>query len=370
MGLPVGTGPPVSRTHAVTRAARALGAESVWLVDHLTGFFPKAIWEPRFTWMAREGSTPDAFFDWQVLSGQLARRTGSMRLGIGVTEAVRRHPVVLAQAALTLAHLTPRPPILGIGAGEAENLLPYGLSFRRPVSRLAEALEVIRMCFEADGPLDFEGEFFQLDRAIFDLRPPESGAPEIWLAAHGPRMLELAGRYGDGWFPAVPMDVDDYARSLRAIKEAASRAGRDPDAVTPSMQVFYLVARDGADLQRQLRHPAVRYLALLSPDSAWKARGLNHPLGEGFGGMVDMVPGELDRRQLEDAIESVPPDLLGDQVIAGTAAEVVERIRLLGAVGLRHVVLSPISPLVSRRAFVHTVRTLPGIVRRLRSGEG
>lgn len=340
----------------------------MWLVDHLTGFFPKSMWTDEFSWIAR-GRTPDAFYEWQVMAGHLASRLGSTRIGVGVTEAVRRHPVVLAQAAITLGHLTRRPPIIGIGAGEAENIIPYGLSFDRPVSRVEEALEVMRRCFRSEGPIHHDSDLFPLDGAIFDLRsagPP----PELWVAAHGPRMLAITGRLGDGWYPAVPMSPEDYAASLGRIRSAAIDSGRDPEAITPSMQLFYLVARDDADLARQLEHPAVRYLALLAPDTAWQAMGRTHPLGGGFRGMIDIIPGELNRSQVESAIGSVPADVLGTQLVAGTADEVVGRIRALGHAGLRHVVLSPVSPLVSRRALLHTVRTLPGIVRRLRTGEG
>jgi phthiodiolone/phenolphthiodiolone dimycocerosates ketoreductase len=257
VGLSVGTSPPVGRTNAMVRAARTLGAESVWLVDHFSGFFPRSVWSPEFTWMAGNRGSTDAFFDWQVMAGGLAGRVGRMRIGIGVTEAVRRHPVVLAQAALTLGHLTKRAPILGIGSGEAENIVPYGLSFRRPVSRLEEALQVIRLCFAATGPIEFDGEFFSLDGALFDLRPAEAGPPSIWVAAHGPRMLDLTGRYGDGWYPAVPMSPDAYSLALERVKAAAFDVGRDPGRIVGSMQAFYLVGRNDADIARQLAHPAV-----------------------------------------------------------------------------------------------------------------
>lgn len=354
----------------MVRAARVLGAESVWLVDHFSGFFPRSVWTPEFTWLARKRGSTDAFFDWQVMAGGLAGRVGRTRIGVGVTEAIRRHPVVLAQAALTLGHLTERPPILGIGSGEAENIVPFGLSFQRPVSRLEEALQVIRLCFTATGPIEFDGEFFSLDGALFDLRPPGADPPpSIWVAAHGPRTLEITGRYGDGWYPAVPMTPEAYSVALNSVKAAALDVGRDPGRIVGSMQAFYLVGRSDADIARQLAHPAVRFLALLAPDSAWRAVGRTHPLGSGFGGMVDLVPGRLARAEVESAIAAVPTDLLGRQLIVGTADEVLAGIRALAHAGLQHVVLSPVSPLVSRGALAHTVRTLPGIVRRLRTGE-
>ncbi len=106
-----------------------------------------------------------------MLLGYLASRASRLRIGVGVTEPIRRHPILIAQAMLTLAYMTKRPPILGIGAGERENIDPYGLDFTKPVSRLEEALQIIRLCFSAQGPIDFHGEHYQLHRASMDLRP-------------------------------------------------------------------------------------------------------------------------------------------------------------------------------------------------------
>ncbi len=352
----------------MVQVARALGLTSVWVVDHLTGFFPRDMWDSRFTWLSRRGGSPDAFFEWQTLAGHLASRAGRLQLGVGVTEAIRRHPVVLAQAALTLSHLTLRPPILGIGSGEAENVTPYGLSFDRPVSRLEEALQVLRMCFAGSRAMSFDGDFFTLDGASLDLPPGVGGMPQIWLGAHGPRMLRLTGRYADGWLPAIPMSAEDYAGSLGVIHASAVEHGREPSSIVPAMTVPYLVGRNAADVDLQLHHPAVRFLALLAPDRMWQQAGFRHPLGEGFGGMAEFVPDRYDRSDLEDAIDAVPGELLRQRLVAGTPDEVVGRLWELGEAGLQHVILSPVSPIVSRRALLFAARTLPSIVRRLKSG--
>ena len=293
---------------------------------------------------------------------------GRARLAVGVAEPVRRHPVLLAQAALTLSHLTERPPILGIGSGEAENIEPYGLSFRRPVARLEEALQILRMIFDGEGPYGFEGSFYRLDDAPMDLRPGPGGPPEIWVAAHGPRMLGLTGRYGDGWYPTLPMAPERYAVSLERIRRAAEEAGRNPLAITPSFQAFCVVARSDDTAREWLDHPAVRFMALLAPDDVWQEEGLEHPLGAGFGGMIDFVPSRHSREEILDAIARVPVELMEQQVLWGSPDRIVGSLRDLAEAGLRHVVLSPISPLVSRRAAVQTFTALPAIVRRLRSG--
>ena len=67
-----------------------------------------------------------------------------------------------------------------------------------------------------------------LDRAVLGLMPFGEQPPEIWTAAHGPRMLRLTGRKADGWLP-TKLSPAEYGRSLGTIRETAEQAGRDPD---------------------------------------------------------------------------------------------------------------------------------------------
>ncbi len=212
-------------------AAQDQQLDSVFIWDHLQDFFPSAIWDEEFAWFAAGSASPHEWFEFQTLLGYLAAKFPGVRLGVGVTEPIRRHPVILAQAALTLAHLSQRPPILGIGAGERLGTEPYGLDFSRTVGRLEEALQIIRRCFDDRGPFDFEGEHFRLRGAVVDLPAPDGRNPEIWVAAHGPRMLRLTGQYGDGWYPVFVASPDDYAARLEVIRAAATggraRPGRN-----------------------------------------------------------------------------------------------------------------------------------------------
>ncbi|HDK45398.1 MAG TPA: LLM class flavin-dependent oxidoreductase, partial [Actinobacteria bacterium] len=95
VGLGLGTSPPVWRPRTLLRLARVMHLHSAWTVDHFLGFFPQQIWNRDLTWTARPGSSPHEYFDYQVLLGHLASRAGNVRLGVGVTEALRRHPVLI-----------------------------------------------------------------------------------------------------------------------------------------------------------------------------------------------------------------------------------------------------------------------------------
>ena len=189
IGLNLLTMPPLFGDRILTSVARLSRLDVLWVSDHLQGQIPSAMLEQTFPWAASQIESPHAFFDYQVFMGALAAHAGRLRLGVGVTDPIRHHPVLLAQAMLTLAHLCKRPPILGIGAGERENIEPYGLDFSEPVGRLEEALQIIRLCFSHQGPLDFGGKHYRLDHAILDLRAPKGKTPQIWIGGQGPRML-------------------------------------------------------------------------------------------------------------------------------------------------------------------------------------
>jgi phthiodiolone/phenolphthiodiolone dimycocerosates ketoreductase len=227
IGLGVGTQPPVRRIALTARAARAARFDAVWTVDHFQGWFPQEMWNRDMSWMASPESTPHAYFDYQALIGYLAGRVGSMQIGVGVTEVVRRHPVLLAQTAMTWSHLTRSAPILGIGAGERENTVPYGLSFDRPVAQLADALPIVRRCFESRGPFDYNGEFYNLDKAMMDLEPaPGQDAADLDRRTWSPN----AGSGRPLRRRLVPDGADDpdrYAESLTRIRNSAKSTGRD-----------------------------------------------------------------------------------------------------------------------------------------------
>jgi phthiodiolone/phenolphthiodiolone dimycocerosates ketoreductase len=367
IGLTVGTQPPMRRVGALLRAARLLRFDVAWTVDHFLGFFPRAIWDEEFSWLAAGGSSPHAYFDYQVLLGHLARKAGGrMQLAVGVTEPIRRHPVLIAQAFLTLAHLTKRPPILGLGAGEAENIVPYGLDFSTPVSRLEEAVQVIRMCFDADGPFDFSGKHFTLRNALMDLRAPAGRTPQLWIAAHRPRMLAITGRYADGWYPTFPFSAAEYESLLGVIRAEAVAAGRSRDAVVGGWQAFAVIGRTEAAARRLLESKAVRFTALLAPAYTWKQMGAEHPLGDDFRGMIDFVPQSYDRAQLDAAIAAVPTDLLAEATLWGTPDSLLADLRDFADAGLRHLVLQPVSGLVSRSDALYSLRSMVSVLRRLR----
>jgi phthiodiolone/phenolphthiodiolone dimycocerosates ketoreductase len=367
IGLNLFTAPPLGWNRVDASVARLSRLDALWVIDHWQGVIPTAIYSQTFPWAATLCESPHALFDYQVFLGALAGHAGRLRLGVGVTDPIRRHPVLLAQAMLTLAHLCKRAPILGIGAGERENIGPYGLDFSEPVGRLEEALQIIRRCFSHQGPLDFGGKHYRLEHAIMDLRAPKGKTPEIWIGGQGPRMLRLTGQYGDGWYPTAVASPEEYAAKLTIILDAAQKAGRDPQAITPALFQFLVVAPSEREVQEMLDTKLGRLFALYAGSSEWRKVGAQHPFGEHFRGYVDWVPERYDRKTLQEGLASVPPELIGSGLLWGTPQQVASKLRAFGEVGVRHVGLFPISMILSRRAAIYGLWAVGKIARLVRN---
>lgn len=366
VGVDLLTTPPLGLNRALIYAARLSRLDTVWAIDHWQGAIPTAIWDQQFSWFATQYKNPHELFDYQVLLGYLAKSAGRLRIGVGVTDPIRRHPVLIAQAMMTLAHMTRRRPILGIGAGERENIEPYGLDFTATVSRLEEALQVIRLCFSHQGLIDFRGKYYQLDRAVMDLRAPKGKTPEIWIGGQGPRMLRLTGQYGDGWYPTAIASQEEYAAKLEIIRNAAQEAGRDPQAITPALLQNFVVAPTEQEARKMLDTRVGRLYALHVASDAWRKVGAQHPFGEDFRGYIDWVPEQYERKTLEEALAAVPPEVLGYGLLWGTPEQVAGKLRGYREVGVRHVVLVPISAILSRRASIYGLWAIRKIARWLR----
>lgn len=335
---------PASTWVVMTRIMRAIGVDFVLVWDHLQNFIPQAAWDERVAWGVRRGSSPHEYFEADTLLGYLASVAGGVQLGTGVADVVRRHPVVMAQSMLTLSHLTRRPPILGVGAGERMGTEPYGLDPAPRADRLEEAIRLIRACFAARGPFDFEGRYFRADGAIVDLAPPPGRTPWIWVGAHGPRMLAVTGRQGDGWLPRGIYDPDAYATSLAAVRAAAVAAGRDPASITPALHVDLILAPTTPEARELLGGRQMRLLAATAPASMWREAGRTHPLGDDFGGYREMLAERLDPAAFEEAVATAPREVAERMVVWGTRRSVLRRLRRLVDAGVRAFSLLPLVP--------------------------
>ena len=226
--------------------AEALGFDSVWLSDHL------------FLDIGRYGAAAGdhGCFDPIVALAAIARRTRSVRLGTLTLCMPLRPATVLAKALATLDVVSGGRLIVGLGAGwyQAE-LDAAGVDMERPgarLARLAESVQVVRGMF-GGGPFSFDGRYERAHEARCLPRPVQQPTPPIWVGGKGERLVELAGRYADGWNTAWAWTFDDWAEKAALLDKACEQAGRDPASVTRSVGLYALAGEDEADLARRFR---------------------------------------------------------------------------------------------------------------------
>jgi phthiodiolone/phenolphthiodiolone dimycocerosates ketoreductase len=336
IGVPGQIMPPAERAVTMALRAEADGYDAVWWPCHLMGWHPDSLWTEDLTPLAKAQPNPHTYFDPLLMMGVAGSQTERIRVGSVVTDLMRRHPAMVANQMLTLDHLTRGRAILGLGSGEAMNMGPYGIDFSQPVSHLAEGIDVIRLLWGAEGPVDYQGKHHHLDQAVLGLRPFGLEPPQIWLAAHGPRMLALTGAKADGWLP-TKISVEDYAGGLEVIRATAGDVGRQLDHFTPGMLGYLLLAPDEETLSAMCAEPLVRALCVMLPPAVYRALGYEPPLGTG-GGFHSYIPSTLGREDALAVVDRIPPEVVRHYAFCGTPEQVADQVLAYQRVGLRHLI--------------------------------
>ena len=301
--------PPCIAPRMADFAARAMSQyafDKVWVPDHLT-------YENVF-----------------VILAAIIARTGA-HVGTSVVQPFSRTPVDLASSFASLAHLTGERGItVGIGAGSPSSNM---IRKHNRVGMTREMVLFLREMF-AGRRTTFAGfpvltDFFRLDsEAEAFLRLPPSKPPEIYLAAAGPKMLELAWDIGDGLivsnlsFPTALVRVG--ALDLAMAKLAAARRARDDGRhCTKVLHLHRSVSRDGAAAKRCAKRMGA---SALIQGHLLKQRMLKLPVPEDTARAI--LAAHAQRKSVDEMTELVSDELLGEvgTVIAGTPADCIAGI--------------------------------------------
>lgn len=166
--------------------------------------------------------------------GIVGREVPRIGLATGVVPTYGRHPVTMAQQALTVQAASGGRFSLGIGLSHQlviEGM--FGMSFDKPLRHMREYLAVL-MPLLNDGKADFDGETFSTHAAIdvADRMPPS-----VLVAALGPNMLELAGSVTDGTVTWMTGPATLSSHVVPTITAAAKRAGRPAPRVDVALPI-------------------------------------------------------------------------------------------------------------------------------------
>jgi len=342
IGIPAPITPPADKNLNIAKKLDEYGYDSMWYPDHFMGWIPNSIWTPDLIPLANLQPTPHTYLETFSLIGAHSALTEHIEMGTAVTETIRRHPVLMAQIMLTLDHISKGRVIFGMGAGEAENVIPYGLSYDKPVSRLEENLRIIKLFLENPyQKIDYEGTFWHLKDAVLGIEPYLKGrSPPIWLGAHGSRMLELTGELADGWLP-ISLPLSEYKTKLKVIFDSAKKNGRDPAQITPAIFFYSVLTNDHNESHDIMTTPLGRAWVLTAFDSMYTDEGCPHPLckileKESVNPLTDYIPIKLQRAETLEAIDSIPLNVIEKFYLHGTEEDAIKALEDYYRAGCRH----------------------------------
>ncbi len=163
-----------------------------------------------------------------------AARTTHLKLGTAIVPVSSRHPVLMAQQALSFSHLAPGRLRLGIGTGSpalAKSI--YGRDMKAPLAYLREYVQVLRPLLQ-QGEVHHQGHYFTTDVSL-----QASSQVPLLISALGPIAFRLAGEIADGALPFLCPIPYLLKTALPALRSGAAAAGRPRPSVVAHVPVAF-----------------------------------------------------------------------------------------------------------------------------------
>lgn len=319
------------RTLQVAQAADAAGIDAIWVSEDPEGW--------------------DAF----TVLGAIATVTEGAALGTSVTSPYPRHPNLLAASVATLDRLSEGRAVLGLGRGQAEwHRDALGSDIGDPLVVLEETVALLRQWWQEPHRASSSEEAHFRVRGWERVLHPCQGHVPIYLAAAGPRALDLAGALCDGAIFNAQTSSDFLRQAIPRVRTAAKAVGRDPAGLAFVLRTSTEVV-DSAAAECRAIDRGKNLLALVST-----LPGMDQLVRtEGFdtSPMLDEVRMTMRTRDtlaagggfpalrrhgnLAAARALIPDDLVRQLGVIGSLPVVQERLRALDELGVTHIGVAP-----------------------------
>jgi probable F420-dependent oxidoreductase len=306
-GVVLQTNPPAWRTVALAKQAEEHGFDYVWTFDsHL-------LWQEPY-----------------VIYSQILAETRRVIVGPMVTNPATRDWTVTASVFATLNEMYGNRTVVGMGRGDSAVRVLNG----RPstLQEVRDATHVIRELGNCR-PVEHNGSTLQFPWA-------RTSELEVWIAAYGPLALKTAGEAGDGFILQLA-DVDVAKWMISRVKEAAEKAGRDPEKLTFCVAApAYVGAEDEIDHMRSQTRwfggMVGNHIADIVSKYGEASEG-----NEGFPQvLVDYIKGRTGYdynthgKADNDHVDFVPDEIVDRFCILGTPEQHVEKLKALHEIGV------------------------------------
>ncbi len=192
---------------------------------------------------------------------RIATETEEIGIGTSIANVYSRSPALLGQSAVTLQEISDGRMRLGIGpSGPIVIEGWHGADFGNPLRRTREAIEVIRQVMSGDS-VDYDGDVFSLSGFRLRCDPPEH-PPAVDAAAMGPKSVELAGRFADGWHATV-FTPDGLRDRMEDFHRGADLGDRDPDDLRVNLSLTACALEDGERARQLAREHGAFYVGAM-----------------------------------------------------------------------------------------------------------
>jgi len=261
-------------------------------------------------------------------------QTSKIRVGTAIMQMPARTPAMCAMTAMSLDQLSGGRFIVGLGASgpqvvEGWHGVPYG----KPVTRTKEYIQIMRKIFEREGPVEFDGEIYQMPNQSEGTtglgKPLKSilAATDIpiYTASITPAGLRCAGEVADGVFP-VWMDPNKYDVLGESIEQGFEKAGNGKSLKDFDIAPFVTVAmNDDLDAAYDALRP---WLALYIGGMGAKNKNFYHEYATrlGYGDAANQIQELYLSGKKPEAEALVPNELLDEVSLIGPRERIIERL--------------------------------------------
>lgn len=290
----------------------------------------------------------------------LGAQTKQIKLGTAIMQMPGRTPANAAMTAMTLNQLSNGRFLMGLGLSGPQVVEGWhGVSYAKPLARTREYVQIVRHILQREKPLTFNGQLYQVPYQGADatglgkpLKSTLEAAPDIpiYLAAIGPKNVELAAEVADGWLP-IFFSPDKYNEIYQEQVEAGfAKAGKGKGYaqfdIAPTVSV---VINDNLDICYNMLRP---FLALYIGGMGAKGKNFYNDLAGRYG--YEAAAAEIQDLYLSGdkgtAMAKVPAALIDEVALVGPRARVKER--------LHRWLYSPITTLNITVFDIDTLRTM------------
>lgn len=291
-------------------------------------------------------------FDGVSLMGYLAAKTERVQIASGILPIYTRTPSLLAQTAAGLDALTQGRFILGLGASGPQVIEGWhGISYDHPLERTEEIIAICRRIWRREEPLENQGRYpiplpqgrgTGLGKPLKIINHPLRSDIPVWVAALGPKNVEMTAAVADGWLPFL--FLPERAGGVWGEALAAGQARRPGHLGPLDIAAGGLVAvGEGLEHLRDLARPmAALYVGGMG------SKGRNF-----YNAVVRRYGFEAEAHQIQDlylagkkkeAAEAIPEELLSGLTIVGPKGYVQERLAAYHEAGVTVLNVTPVGP--------------------------